>query len=132
MLLDAKERFEASKITTISGSGGNYDGVVDWSLYDWVTDNANEANRNKYKFAPLDGEGTVVGILQDSGGRIAIYAYFNSAVIEASMNSSFYKTEGAGIFIYLDSITQKETVFAVTTGYGLSRTCAIYYEEGVE
>lgn len=112
------------------GSGESSSLGIDWSTLEWAGDGAEGgALSNKFKFYAVDGEGSLVNIQKPGfAEKAGLYVTFSSAVAECSLDNQ-YASQGAGIILYCDAFTAKETEFTVTLG-STTYKCAVYFADG--
>ncbi len=118
-----------------TGDTGNTGGTstVNWSSVDYAGDGAGGGSYgNKYKFYCATEKVSLVNIQQPGfGTKPGLYVTFPAAITECSLGTENYAKDGAGILLYIDSFTKKETQFTVTYAGGQA-TCYVYYEDGVK
>ena len=109
---------------TISAASG-----VDWSAFDFIGDGAGGgAYANKYKVQTVDGL-SVVNIQKPGfADEAGIYLTVPAGISNCTVNGAI---QGAGMVLYLSSLTAKETEVTITHGTG---TCTfwVYYADGTE
>lgn len=112
------------------GSGESSSLGIDWSTLEWAGDGAEGgALSNKFKFCAVDGKGKLINVQKpDWAEKAGLYIEFSSAITECSLDNS-YKIQGAGIILYCDAFTAKETEFTVTLG-STTYKCAVYFADG--
>lgn len=109
---------------TLSAASG-----VDWSAFDFIGDGAGGgAYANKYKVQTVDGL-SVVNIQKPGfADEAGIYLTVPAGISNCTVNGAI---QGAGMVLYLSSLTAKETEVTITHGTG---TCTfwVYYADGTE
>ena len=109
---------------TLSAASG-----VDWSAFDFIGDGAGGgAYANKYKVQTVDGL-SVVNIQKPGfANEAGIYLTVPAGISNCTVNGAI---QGAGMVLYLSSLTAKETEVTITHGTG-SCTFWVYYADGTE
>lgn len=104
--------------------------ATDWSSYEWLGDGAGGgAYANKYKVAAAFGQ-NVINIQQPGFAvKPGIYTNFPAGISSCSLNDGDYVIDGAGMILYLDAFTAKETAVTVEAG-GINYSFKVFYADG--
>ena len=104
--------------------------ATDWSSIAWLGDGAgNGAYADKYKVEPAFGQ-NVVNIQQPGfAAKPGIYTNFPAGISTCSLNEGDYVIDGAGMILYLDAFTAKETAVTVEAG-SVNYSFKVFYADG--
>lgn len=123
----------SSSGSTGSGTGGSGESSslgIDWSTLEWAGDGVGGGTlSNKFKFYAVDEKVNLVNIQKPGfAEKAGLYVIFPSAVTACSLDNQ-YAIQGAGIILYCDAFTAKETEFTVSLG-STTYKCAVYFADG--
>lgn len=123
---------------------------VEWDDVNWLGDGAmGGLLTDTYKAVVIDEptliipfdaeqqplvEGVNIINLQNWDGRAAVYISLPLPAVNTNLTTddSGYHIEGAGLYLFIDKLSRKETVISIEMLYGNTAQVAIYWKDGYE
>ena len=118
-----------------AGGAGSTNSEFDigWNPEWWLQNSTgNDSYKEKYMLYIKDGEGFTIDTMRPDNDRICVYiACPGGGVVKTSLGKDNFRTDGAQLFIYMDTFTAVETKFIITVG-GNDYESYMYYADGTE